>query len=287
MMRNMEPIYSGKVREIYDVSDKHLVIVTTDRVSAFDSILPFPIKNKGIVLNKLSNFWFEKTKNIVPNHIVDDNVENMPSYFRNEYFRDRTVMVEKLKMLPFEFVVRGYIFGSMWKAYESKESFCGIKLPGGYKQAQRLRQPVFTPSIKRDSGHDEYVDMKSVEAELGEALTNRIVEVCFKLYEKCSRHALSRGLIIADAKFEFGENKQGALVLADEIFTPDSSRFWDAADYKVGVSPKSFDKQLLRDWLQNNKVNGEFRFDKVPEEVLLQTQSLYGECLSRLTDESL
>ena len=278
----MKPIYSGKVREIYDISDKHLVIVTTDRISAFDHILPVMIKNKGIVLNKLSNFWFEKTKDIVSNHIIDDRVENMPSFFHDEFFRERTVIVEKLNMLPFEFVVRGYMYGSMWESYNCGEHFCGNVLSGNYKLAQKLEQPILTPALKHDIGHDEYVSMEEVESRIGTDITKQITEICFRLYEKCSEYAFSKGLIIADAKFEFGQNVQGELVLADEIFTPDSSRYWDADSYKVGVSPASFDKQFLRDWLLNNKINGEFQFDKIPENVLIQTEKLYNECLNRL-----
>lgn len=278
----MEPIYSGKVREIYDVSEKHLVIVTTDRISAFDSILPVPIKGKGIVLNKLSNFWFDKTRNIVPNHMIDDNVEHMPSFFQNEFFRERTVMVEKLNMLPFEFVVRGYMFGSMWNAYDNGESFCGTMLPAHYKLAQKLERPVLTPALKHDIGHDEYVSMERVESILGTDMTRQITEICFRLYEVCSEYAFSKGLIIADAKFEFGQNRRGELVLGDEIFTPDSSRYWDAGSYKIGVSPDSFDKQFLRDWLLDHKVNGVFQYDKVPEDVLIRTEKLYRECLNRL-----
>ena len=278
----MKPIYSGKVREIYDISDKHLVIVTTDRISAFDHILPVPIKGKGIVLNKLSNFWFDKTRNIIANHIVDDRVENMPSFFQNEFFKERTVMVEKLNMLPYEFVVRGYMYGSMWKAYNNGEQFCGAVLPENYELAEKLEQPVLTPALKRDIGHDEYVSMEEVASGIGTETAKQITVICFRLYEVCSEYALSKGLIIADAKFEFGRNEQGELVLADEIFTPDSSRYWDVNNYKVGVSPNSFDKQFLRDWLQNNKINGEFQFDKVPEEVLMQTEKLYKECLNKL-----
>lgn len=278
----MKPVYSGKVREIYDISEKYLVIVTTDRISAFDSILPAPIKGKGIVLNKLSNFWFNRTRSIIKNHIVDDRVENMPPFFQNEFFRERTVMVEKLTMLPFEFVVRGYLFGSMWKAYANGESFCGVRLPKHYRLAEKLEQPILTPAIKRDVGHDEYVSLEEVKASLGAGLTKQITDACFRLYEECSEYAFSRGLIIADAKFEFGLNGQGEPVLADEIFTPDSSRYWDVGNYRVGVSPKSFDKQFLRDWLLANKRNGEFPFDKVPEHVLMQTEKLYQECLNRI-----
>ena len=278
----MRPVYSGKVREIYDVSDSHLVIVTTDRISAFDRILPVTIKDKGIVLNSLSNFWFAKTRHSVPNHIVEERNENMPPYFQTACFKDRTVMVEKLDMLPFEFVVRGYLFGSMWEAYQNGADFCGVRLPAACKLAQKLAKPVLTPALKKDVGHDEYVSMKEVEAGLGERTAGQIEEYCFRFYEMCSEYAFSKGLIIADAKFEFGRNKQGELVLADEIFTPDASRYWDADSYEAGVLPDSFDKQFLRNWLLNNKVNGEFQFDKVPENVLIRTGKLYHECFNRL-----
>lgn len=278
----MKPIYSGKVREIYDISDQHLVIVTTDRISAFDSILPVPIKDKGIILNKLSNFWFDKTKDIVPNHIVTDNIANMPSFFQDDFFRERTVMVEKLNMLPFEFMVRGYLFGSMWKAYSNGEPFCGTVFHPDYKLAQKLNQPILTPALKHDTGHDEYVSMETVATEIGTEMTEQIAQICLKLYEMCSKYALSKGLILADAKFEFGQDKQGKLILADEIFTPDSSRYWDADSYQAGVSPNSFDKQFLRDWLVNHQIDGRFQFDKVPEDILIQTQKLYYECLDRL-----
>lgn len=281
---HMKPIYSGKVREIYDISDNNLVIVTTDRISAFDNILPTLVKDKGIILNKLSNFWFDKTKNIVPNHIIDDNTANMPSFFQDDYFRDRTVMIEKLNMIPFEFVVRGYLFGSMWNAYSSGEPFCGTVLPKNCRLAQKLEHPILTPAFKHDVGHDEYITMEEVQSRIGTALTEQITQICFRLYEECSDYAFSKGLIIADAKFEFGQNKQGKLILADEIFTPDSSRYWDAATYQTGTSPNSYDKQFLRDWLLNNKRNGAFQFDNVPETILTQTQKLYYECLNRLID---
>ncbi|MDE6220437.1 MAG: phosphoribosylaminoimidazolesuccinocarboxamide synthase, partial [Lachnospiraceae bacterium] len=208
----MKPIYSGKVREIYDISDNNLVIVTTDRISAFDSILPVLIKDKGIILNKISNFWFDQTKTIVPNHIVDDNTANMPAFFQNEFFRERTVMVEKLNMLPFEFIVRGYLYGSMWKAYRSGEPFCGIALPKDYKQAQKLEQPVLTPALKHDIGHDENISIEEAASRIGTEMTDQITQICFRLYEVCSKYAFSRGLILADAKFEFGQNKEGKLV---------------------------------------------------------------------------
>lgn len=278
----MTPLFKGKVREIYDVSDKHLVIVTTDRISAFDNILPIQIKNKGVVLNKISNFWFDKTKNIISNHIIETDVNNMPSFFHDDFYRDRTVMVKKLNMIPIEFVVRGYIFGSMWEAYKSGDSFSGNMLSDNYLQAQKLNWPILTPAMKNNIGHDEYVDIKTVEECLGCELTKRIVEVCFELYENCSKYALERGLIIADTKFEFGLDSNGSLILADEIFTPDSSRYWDVSDYAVGSSPKSFDKQLLRDWLLDNRVDGEFQFDNIPKSIIYDTEKIYNECLNRL-----
>lgn len=279
----MKPVYSGKVREIYDISDDRLVIVTTDRISAFDTILPVEVKGKGIILNQLSNFWFRRTGNVISNHVIDHRVGQMPAFFRKDYFRERTVMVQKLRMLPFEFVVRGYLFGSMWKAYERGEAFCGITLPGGYEQAQRLEQPVLTPAAKHDNGHDEYVSMEQVKAALGEKMAGEIEQVCLRLYRECSAYAHARGLIPADAKFEFGLNKAGELVLADEIFTPDSSRYWDADKYRVGTSPESFDKQFLRDWLLKHEGKEGPAFDAVPKSVLEQTAKLYQECLSRLT----
>lgn len=278
----MKPIYSGKIRELYDISEQHLIIVTTDRISAFDHILPVMIQNKGVILNRLSNFWFEKTKDIITGHIIDDDTRNMPDYFRNKAFKDRTVMVQKLNMLPFEFVVRGYLFGNMWKAYENGELFCGNILNGTYKLAQKLEYPILTPAIKHKSGHDEYVSLQQIETQLGTKMTKQITEICFNLYDRCSTYALSKGLIIADAKFEFGLNKQEELVLGDEIFTPDSSRFWDIADYKIGTSPKSFDKQLLRDWLLNHKINDQFQFENIPQNIVTQTEQIYRECFSRL-----
>lgn len=280
----MTPVYSGKVREIYQISPDRLVIVTTDRISAFDHILPKPIPGKGAVLNQLSNFWFAKTGDIVPNHILSHRREQLPAFFRSEQFEGRAVMVQKLKMLPFEFIVRGYLFGSMWKAYQKGRPFCGTVLPEGCALAQALDRPILTPARKRDVGHDEYITMDQVSAQLGEALTRRIEEICFRLYHRCGRYAGSRGLIIADAKFEFGQNQEGQLVLGDELFTPDSSRYWDKAGYQAGISPPSFDKQLLRDWLTAHRTGGQMPFADVPESVLNQTAGLYRECLRRLVE---
>jgi phosphoribosylaminoimidazole-succinocarboxamide synthase len=281
----MKPVFSGKVRDIYDVSDGRVVIVTTDRISAFDVVLPTEIPGKGIVLNKISNFWFGRTRGVVSNHIISTDTRDMPEFFRDERFRDRAVLAEKLDILPFEFVVRGYIIGSMWAAYAEGKPFCGHKITGEYKLAEKLEAPILTPSTKAELGaHDEYIGIEDVRARLGAKLTDKIADISLRLYSECGEYALSRGIIIADTKFEFGLDKNGELVLADEIFTPDSSRFWRLDEYKTGVSPSSYDKQLLRDWLKNNKKDGEYQFGSVPREVLDKTAQIYGECLRRLTE---
>ncbi len=277
----MKPRYSGKVREIYDVSPEELVIVTTDRISAFDHILPQTVPGKGIVLNQLSSFWFRRTQSIVPNHILSERLEDMPAFFQQESFRDRTVLVRKLQMLPFEFVVRGYLFGSMWEAYRQGLPFCGYQLPPGYQQAEKLDAPLLTPAIKKETGHDEYIDMATLEDRLGSTLTHQVTDICFQLYNTCAEYALSKGILIADAKFEFGMDQNGTLTLADELFTPDASRFWDLQAYAVGTFPKSLDKQLLRDWLQAHKENGQLP-DRVPEEILQVTGERYQRYLQQL-----
>lgn len=278
-----KPVYRGKVRELYNLSDKRLIIVTTDRISAFDSILPVPVKGKGVILNQLSNFWFRMTRGIVPNHILDECVKHMPSFFQTDDFKGRTVMVKKLNMLPFEFIVRGYLFGSMWEACQNGKDFCGIRLHGSYQLAQKLEQPILTPAVKHSTGHDEYVSRKDVVSRLGAGTARQIEEICLTLYETCSRYALSKGLIIADAKFEFGQTDSGELTLGDELFTPDSSRYWDAERYVPGQMPDSFDKQHLRNWLSEHKCGGAYPFDRVPESILLQTAERYKACFNRLT----
>jgi phosphoribosylaminoimidazole-succinocarboxamide synthase len=284
----IKPLFSGKIRDIYDVSDDRLIIVTTDRISAYDVVLPAPVPGKGISLNRISSFWFDRTRHIVRNHIISLDERDMPEFFRGEEFYGRSVLAEKLKILPFEFVVRGYMFGSMWKAYKAQKPFCGKLISGEYKQAQKLAEPILTPSTKGETGeHDEYIGIDAVKAEIGEALTAKIAEVSLQLYAECREYALSRGRIIADTKFEFGLDKNGELVLADEIFTPDSSRFWKLDDYEVGVSPRSYDKQPLRDWLDAHKLNGEYQFAAVPPELLEQTARIYEECRLRLLSPSI
>lgn len=278
----MKKIISGKVRDVYEVDDNKLVIVTTDRISSFDVIIPKVVKNKGKLLNDISRFWFDYTEDIINNHIITYDLKEMPEFFQKEKFEGRTVMVKKVKMLPYEFIIRGYIFGNMWKAYTENVEFCGQKIEGDYKEAEKLNTPILTPSTKASEGHDIYISYEEVVKDLGEELANQIKDVCFKLYSKCFEHAYKNGIIIADTKFEFGLDEDGKLVLADEIFTPDSSRFWSVADYKIGTSPKSYDKQFVRDWLLNNKKDGEIQYAEIPDEILDKTSALYEECKKRL-----
>lgn len=278
----MKKLISGKVREVYEVSDDRLVIVTTDRISAFDVILSKLVPNKGKVLNAVSMFWFDFTVDIVPNHIISNKLSDMPDYFQKNEFEGRAILVKKVKILPFEFIVRGYMFGNMWDSYQKTREFCGQKITGEYSLAQKLSAPIFTPSTKAYTGHDEYVSAETVENTIGKELTDKIKKISLKLYQICYNKAYSKGIIIADTKFEFGLDKDNNLILADEIFTPDSSRFWSLSDYAVGASPKSYDKQFVRDWLLNNKVNGEMQFDHVPDVVLNKTAEIYQECLRRL-----
>lgn len=278
----MNLLSKGKVREVYEVSNDKLVIVTTDRLSAYDVIIPKTVKDKGKVLNKLSLFWFDYTKSIASNHIISNNIYDMPKFFHKDEFKGRTVLVKRLKMLPYEFIVRGYMFGNMWAAYKEGKEFCGHKIVGSYDMAQKLESPLITPSIKRNEGHDEYVDYKFLEEDLGQDMAQKIKKICLKLYDECYRYAYDKGIIIADTKFEFGLDANNELVLADEIFTPDSSRFWSLENYKTGVSPESYDKQKVRDWLLNNKVDGKMQFDNVPQAIISETESIYRQCIDKL-----
>jgi len=288
----MKKIISGKVREIYDISDElppdvseeRLVIVTTDRISAFDVILPKVVANKGKVLNAVSLFWFNFTKDIIPNHIISSDLKDMPEYFQKNEFEGRTVLVKKLKILPFEFIIRGYMFGHMWDSYSKGQEFCGQKITGDYKLAEKLAAPLFTPSTKAHVGHDEYISVKQVADSIGAELATKVEKVCLEIYNTCYNYAYNKNIIIADTKFEFGLDENNNLVLADEVLTPDSSRFWSLSEYQVGVSPKSYDKQLVRDWLLNNKKDGEMQFDNVPDDVLRKTSEIYAECLKKITD---
>lgn len=278
----MKKIISGKVREVYDLEDGRMVIVTTDRISAFDVILPTLITDKGKVLNALSNFWFEYTKDIVKNHMLSSNLSDMPAEFQKPEFEGRTILVKKLKMIPYEVIVRGYMFGSMYEAYKKGEEFLGHKFDREYVQAEKLDEPIVTPSTKAAEGHDINVTLDYMKKDLGTELGTKIEQTALAIYKKCYEHAAKNGIIIADTKFEFGLDENGELVLADEVLTPDSSRFWNAAEYKPGTSPASYDKQFVRDWLKDNNLAGDASIKSIPAEVVQKTSDLYHECQKRI-----
>lgn len=278
----MKKIISGKVREVYDLEDGRMVIVTTDRISAFDVILPTMITGKGKVLNALSNFWFGYTQDIVKNHMISSSLSDMPAEFQKPEFEGRTILVKKLKMIPYEVIVRGYMFGSMYEAYKKGEPFLGHKFNREYKQAEKLAEPIVTPSTKAKEGHDINVTLDYMKKDLGEELGTKIEQAALAIYKKCYEHAYKNGIIIADTKFEFGLDESGALVLGDEVLTPDSSRFWNLATYKEGSSPASYDKQFVRDWLTEHKLAGDPSIQSIPQDIVDKTAALYRECQQRI-----
>lgn len=283
----MKKIISGKVREVYDLEDGRMVIFTTDRISAFDVILPTMITDKGKVLNALSNFWFDYTKDIVKNHMISSDLKDMPEEFQKSEFEGRTILVKKLKMIPYEVIVRGYMFGSMYDAYKKGEPFLGHSFTKKYEQAEKLEEAIVTPSTKATEGHDINVTIDYMKNDLGEELGTKIEQTALAIYKKCYEHAAKNGIIIADTKFEFGLDENGELVLADEVLTPDSSRFWNASTYKVGKSPASYDKQFIRDWLKDNNLAGDPNIKEVPADVVKETSNLYHECLKKITGKDL
>ncbi|HEU5337662.1 MAG TPA: phosphoribosylaminoimidazolesuccinocarboxamide synthase [Sulfuricaulis sp.] len=275
----------GKVRDIYDVDDKHLLIVTTDRLSAFDVVLPNPIPGKGEILTKMSNFWFARVRTTIPNQLTDlslDKIIKDPA--ERKQVEGRAIIVKKLKPLPVEAVVRGYLVGSGWKEYKTSGTVCGIKLPSGLKEADRLPEPLFTPSTKADVGqHDENISFDQVVELLGKNMAEKVKNASLTIYKECAAYALTRGIIIADTKFEFGLDENGTLTLIDEVLTPDSSRFWPADSYKPGANPPSYDKQYVRDYLETLGWNKKPPAPKLPPEVIAKTAEKYREALTKLT----
>jgi phosphoribosylaminoimidazole-succinocarboxamide synthase len=282
-------IARGKVRDIYAVGEQQMLIVTTDRLSAFDVILPDPIPDKGRVLTAVSGFWFERLAHIVPNHLTGIDPESVvQGEEERAQVRGRAVVVKRLKPLPVEAVVRGYIIGSGWKDYQKTGAVCGIPLPAGLKMAQKLPQPLFTPSTKAEMGsHDENIDFATVEKLLGKALAEQVRDVTLRFYGEASDYALTRGIIIADTKFEFGLDGTGRLHLIDEALTPDSSRFWPADEYREGISPPSFDKQIVRDYLETLDWNKRAPGPKLPAEIIAKTTAKYREAYERLSGRRL
>ena len=284
-LKGLTRIHQGKVRDIYDVDDRHMLIVTTDRLSAFDVVLPDPIPGKGQVLTSISNFWFGRTRHIVPNHLSDYPLERaVPDAAERALVADRAIVVRKLKALPVEAVVRGYLIGSGWKDYQATGRVCGIELPAGLRMADRLPQPIFTPSTKAAKGHhDENVAFDAIAAVIGAPLAAQVRDTAIALYQFAAAHALGRGIIIADTKFEFGVDESGALVLIDEALTPDSSRFWPVDTYAPGSSPPSFDKQFVRDYLETLDWNKTAPGPRLPADVIAKTAEKYREARRRLT----
>lgn len=278
----MKKISSGKVREIYEVEDDKLLLVVSDRISAFDSILPSPIPEKGKILNQISAFWFDFIKDIIPNHVISTNSKDFPEEFQTEEFEGRSMLVKKLKMIPVECIVRGYITGSGWKSYQENGTVCGITLPEGLQESEKLPEPIFTPTTKAAEGHDENISFEEVCTLIGKDLAKQLRAKTIEIYSKCAEYAATKGVIIADTKFEFGVDENGSLVIGDEVLTPDSSRFWPADDYEVGRSQKSFDKQYLRDWMKSTGYDPEAGVP-IPDEVIDTTVSKYKEAYKILT----
>jgi len=284
-LSGLEKIHEGKVRDIYAVDAKAMLIVTTDRLSAFDVVLPQPIPYKGRVLHQISNFWFGRTQHIVPNHLTN---RPITSVIRNPdelaMLEGRAGIVRRLEALPIEAVVRGYIIGSGWKDYQRTGAVCGIALPPGLRQAERLAQPLFTPAYKAAAGaHDENITFAEVEKLVGAPLAALVRDTALAIYNFAAEYALSRGIIIADTKFEFGVDEAGQLTLIDEVLTPDSSRFWPADTYRAGTSPPSFDKQFVRDYLETLDWNKKAPGPDLPPNIIARTSEKYREALQRLT----
>ena len=274
----------GKVRDIYSVGDDKLLLVASDRLSAYDVILPTPIPHKGEILVALANFWFGRLAHIVPNQLTGIDPETVVAPNEREQVRGRAIVVNKYKVLPIEAVVRGYLEGSGWKEYQQSQSVCGVKLPPGLQRASKLPEPIFTPATKAEAGeHDENIDFATTENIIGAARAAEVRDTAIRLYTEAADYALTKGIIIADTKFEFGIDASGRLHLIDEALTPDSSRFWPLSSYKVGESPESFDKQYIRNWLDSIGFNRKPPAPDVPPEIAQRTSDKYREALTRLT----
>ena len=292
-IKSLKLIHQGKVRDIYAIDDATMLLVSTDRLSAFDVILPTGIANKGAMLTQMANFWFEKLKHIVPNHLTGIDPESVVSSpvdraQLGSQGMSRAVVVKRLKALPIEAIVRGYLVGSGWKEYKDRGTVCGIKLPAGLQEASKLPTPIFTPSSKAAVGeHDENISIAQVEALIGKDMTAQVAKVAIQLYSEAAEYALTKGIIIADTKFEFGLDSNGILHVMDEALTPDSSRFWPAETYKIGSNPPSYDKQFVRDWLESIHWNKAPPAPALPDEVAQKTSEKYMEAYERLTGQKL
>lgn len=288
-LKGLELIYQGKVRDLFAIDDEHMLIVASDRLSAFDVVMPEPIPGKGQILNQITSFWFDKTDAIIKSHRADLDVEEVLEDKEDlAQVRGRSMVVKRLKALPVEAVVRGYLIGSGWKDYQKTGSVCGIPLPAKLQMADKLPQPIFTPATKAAKGdHDENIDFDTVVGLIGKELAEKVREVSIEIYNFASEFAAKRGIILADTKFEFGLDKDDNLVLIDEILTPDSSRYWPAESYKVGISPPSFDKQFVRDYLETLDWDKTAPGPHIPLEIRNKSADKYEEALVKLTDKTL
>ena len=287
-IKSLPLINQGKVRDIYDIDADKMLIVTTDRLSAFDVVLPTAIPGKGAVLTQVANFWFDRLKGIIPNHLTGIDPTTVVSDAEKAQVAGRAIVVRKLKPLPIEAVVRGYIVGGGWKEYQKTGSVCGIPLPAGLQEASKLPQPIFTPSTKAEVGaHDENITFERASELMGAELAAQVRDVAIRLYQAAAEYALTKGIIIADTKFEFGLDADGKLYLIDEALTPDSSRFWPADQYQIGSNPPSFDKQYVRDWLEASGWNKKAPGPELPPDVAARTGEKYREALRQLTGHDL
>jgi phosphoribosylaminoimidazole-succinocarboxamide synthase len=276
---NLKQFSRGKVRDTYELPDGNLLMVASDRLSAFDVVFPEGIEKKGRVLTQMSLFWFEKLKGVADNHLISTSVPSgLPSYLEG-----RCMTVRKVKIIPLECVVRGYMAGSGWKDYQKTGAICGIKLPAGLKNASRLPQPIFTPSTKATSGHDENIGEKEGTLLVGKETYDKVRDLSLRIYSAAAGYAKTRGILLADTKFEFGVNPEGEIIIADEVLTPDSSRYWPASSYKEGISPPSYDKQFVRDYLETTSWNKLPPAPHLPADVMKKTTEKYVECYERLT----
>ena len=284
-IKSLPLLHKGKVRDIYDIDDDHMLIVTTDRISAFDVVMPNAITGKGRILNDVTSFWMNKLSHIIPNQLSDIKLEDvLPDAEERAEVENHAMIVKKLKALPVEAIVRGYLIGSGWKDYQATGSVCGIELPAGLQLADKLPKAIYTPSSKAAVGeHDENIDFAQTEALVGKDIAEQIRDVSLLLYKQASAHALEHGIIIADTKFEFGLDKNGTLTLIDEVLTPDSSRFWPADQYQPGISPPSFDKQFVRDYLETLDWNKTAPGPTLPDEVIQKTAEKYQQAKQLLT----
>lgn len=284
MQISLKKIYSGKVRDLYEIDDKRMLMVATDRLSAFDVILDEPIPHKGEILTQISNFWFNKLADIMPNHFTGDSVFDVLPKKEAEAIQHRAVVCKRLTPVKIESIVRGYLTGSGLKDYKKTGTICGLALPEGLVEASKLPEPIFTPSSKAKVGdHDINISYEECERQIGKTLAKQVKEAALALYTKAAEYALTKGIIICDTKFEFGLDENGVLTLMDEVLTPDSSRFWAVENYKEGTNPPSFDKQFVRDWLENSGWNKQAPAPKIPQEVIEKTVEKYQEALDLLT----